>query len=86
MEDILNAKLSSDESSKSALLETNQSDIVECTNDKFWGSGLSTYLSKTSKQYPGSNNLGSILMKLRTELLKDKNETECQKDLISCQN
>ena len=88
MEDILSAKLSSDDSFKSALLETKDSDIVECTNDKFWGSGLSIYLSKTTKQYPGLNNLGYILMKIRTELLTDiSNQSESNKDIdITTQN
>ena len=75
-----------DERLKSALLERNPNDIVECINDIFWNNGLSTYLSKTSKQYPGSDNLWSS-MKLRAELLKDKDETECQKaSELSCQS
>ena len=47
----------------------------------FLGSGLSIYLTKTTKQYPDSNNLGCILMKPHTELLKgSSNQSESNED------
>ena len=39
--------------------------IAECTRDMLWGTGLSPYLTKTSRMFPGENLLGELLMQLR---------------------
>ena len=57
---------------KSTLIDSGVKDLVECTQDLFWASGLAPRLTATTKPsfYPGSNMLGNILGSVRRDLIK----------------
>ena len=58
---------------KIVLIDSSDKDLIECTQDLFWVSGLSPRLTATTKQsyYPGSNMLGNILESVRRDLLQE---------------
>ena len=57
---------------KSALIDSGGHDLVECTQDLLWASGLTPHLTDTTKAsfYPCSNMLGNILESGRRYLIK----------------
>ena len=57
---------------KSILIDRGVKDLVECTQDLFWASGLASRLTATTKPsfYPGCNMLGNILDFVRRDLIK----------------
>ena len=61
-----------DKAFKSTLIDSGVKDLVECTQDLFWASGLAPRLTSTTKPsfYPGSNMLGNILDSVRRDLIK----------------
>ena len=66
------AKFSQNENLKQELLSTGDRIIIECAPyDKRWGNGLNiTDTLKTPQdKWEGSNRLGKILMRVRTELM-----------------
>ena len=72
MRDILIAKADYCPAFKSTLINSGVKDLVECTQDLFWASGLAPRLTATTKPsfYPGSNMLGNILDSVRRDLIK----------------
>ena len=72
MRDILIAKADYCPAFKSTLIDSGVKDLVECTQDLFWASGLAPRLTATTKPsfYPGSNMLGNILDSVRRDLIK----------------
>ena len=71
MEKGLIAKFSSSERLKSILLNTQNKTIVECNGrDTYWGIGLysSNKLSDNPEAWKGQNKLGTLLMKVRSDL------------------
>ena len=57
---------------KSTLIGSGVKDLVECTQDLFWASGLALRLTATTKPsfYPESHMLGNILDSVRRDLIK----------------
>ena len=69
MEKAINAKFSQNSSLKKWLLDTNQKHLMEASRDKFWGVGASLHDKKIlSQEWPGNNQLGKTLMKVRSQL------------------
>ena len=75
MKRILEAKAKCSPLFCKTLMNTRDKLIVEATNDRFYGAGLSPHLCNTTKPqcYPGENHLGRLLMELRDQL-KDGGE------------
>ncbi len=67
MENIITEKLQQCEVFREALRETGQKLLAHSVPDKFWGSGLSDNLTLNTdpKHWPGSNEMGNLLMKVR---------------------
>lgn len=71
MENIIRAKFSQNENLREELLNTKDKTLVEGNPyDTFWGAGISIYNPKIwdKEQWRGSNKLGDILMKIRSEM------------------
>lgn len=71
MTKIVSAKFQQDPSLKCALSETNEKILVEGNpHDTYWGAGVSIFDKKiwNNKEWVGKNQLGNILMKVRSEL------------------
>lgn len=70
MEDVLRAKLRSSDAFREALIASGQRVLVEAQLDDYWGSGLVSSLTATTKRefWPGKNMLGKILMNIRNEV------------------
>ena len=71
MEEVLNAKLSSCSEFKKALISSKGKRLVETVkNDRFWSCGLTQKdaLSTKTEYYPGQNQLGMLLERLRDRL------------------
>ena len=70
MKKILTAKCQQSVKFRRVLLHTGDKIIIEARPDMHWGSGLSYNLTLTSKPafHPGNNQLGKILMSLRSDL------------------
>ena len=51
--------------------------LGECTKDLYWGTGLSESHTKQTKPdyWPGKNVMGTLLMDIRSELLKDTDKS-----------
>ena len=69
MNEVLYAKSVSNIDFRSSVLKTGNKLIAESTRCLRWGTGLSPYLTKTTRIYPGANLLGTLLMELRHKLL-----------------
>ena len=72
MRDILFDKADYCPAFKSTLIDSGVKDLVECTQDIFWASGLAPRLTATTKPsfYTGSNMPGNILDSVRRDLIK----------------
>ena len=70
MRNILKAKSTGCADFRKRLIETGYSPLVEAGANDFWASGLNYRLTKTTvmESYPGSNNLGKLLMEMRTDI------------------
>ena len=82
MSEILYAKAQSCELFKKTLLSTNGKEIIEATEDRFWGCGLDLRLAQSTKPsyYPGTNKLGKLLQLLRDKLIVERYETRIEKN------
>lgn len=67
MKCILVSKFMQNKELKSKLLETNNSPLMECSTNTFWGTGwkLDSMEWAKSHNYPGKNVLGKLLMEVR---------------------
>ena len=70
MKEVVKAKFTSNPDLKQRLLATGTKDLYELTYDRFWGCGvpISKSYQVNSKNVPGANKLGKILMETRNEL------------------
>ena len=71
MSDLLKIKMESCPNFKEAIIQTGDGVLAEATGDLFWASGLSPDLTLCMRpsNYPGPNELGKLLMELRSLLL-----------------
>ena len=76
MSEILYAKAQSCELLKKTLLSTNGKEIIEATEDRYWGCGLDLRLAQSTKTsyHPGINKLGKLLQLLRDKLIVERHE------------
>lgn len=82
MRELLTVKSQCSKAFRDALLESGDSILAEAsTNDLFWGTGLSPYMTSVTKPefWPGQNMLGAMLIELREKLL-DTAENEHEVD------
>ena len=77
MEHLLAVKAKQCERFNECLMETQDSVLAEATPSRFWGTGLSMFVTKNCSEsyWPGQNMLGALLMDLRTEILTRKDES-----------
>ena len=77
MEHLLVVKAKQCECFNECLMETQDSVLAEATPSRFWGTGLSMFVTKNCLEsyWPGQNMLGALLMDLRTEMLTRKDES-----------
>ena len=70
MSNIIEAKAAQVPEFRERLLETEGTDLVEATYDKFWASGLSIDDTEkiNPKFHPGPNKLGHLVMEIRDVL------------------
>ena len=71
MSDLLKIKLESCPDFKETIIQTGDGVLAEATGDLFWASGLSPDLTLCTRpsNYPGRNELGKLLMELKSLLL-----------------
>ena len=64
-----------------AVLASANSHIVEATSNAFWGSGLLPDLTRMTlvDYWPGENQFGKVLMKIKTQMALDEMETSGDK-------
>ena len=76
MSEILYAKAQSCELFKKTLLSTNGKEIIEATEDRYWGCGLDLRRAQSTKTsyHPGINKLGKLLQLLRDKLIVERHE------------
>ena len=67
---------------RNTMLESDDGILAEATYNTFWGTGLSSEMTKvTLPQYwPGRNVLGAMQMDLRAELLQDNGDEDHDED------
>jgi len=72
MEEILDCKVQQCDRFKQCLLENADKVLAEASRDKYWGTGLSPYVTEhTAPTYwPGKNILGAMLRDLTTQLVQ----------------
>ena len=72
MEEALCAKYEQNPHLKDVLLSTGSKQLVEAGPDTFWGAGITMKDIKDTPEanWPGRNELGQLLMKLRTKFQK----------------
>ena len=63
---------------KTALIESVGKQLVECTQDLYWASGLPPRFIESTKPdfYPGKNHLGHVLESVRKDLVKEAVQPE----------
>ena len=73
MKDILHAKADCCPLFKTALIESVGKQLVECTQDLYWASGLPPRFTESTKPdfYPGKNHLGHVLESVRKDIVKE---------------
>ena len=76
MEHLLAAKASQCKRFCECLMESKETVLAEATPSKFWGTGLSIFVTKNCSEscWPGQNMLGALLMELRAKLILKKGE------------
>ncbi len=76
MEELLEVKLEHCEQFRQSLLDNRDSVLAEASRDKFWGTGLSRYVTEHTAQefWPGKNFLGAMLMDLTSQCLSAAGE------------
>lgn len=83
MRNILLQKFTQNPVLKAKLLGTSGSPLIECTNNKFWGSGwfLDDPMWDSAESYPGKNTLGTLLEGIRDgfdEVILNSTEAICE--------
>jgi ribA/ribD-fused uncharacterized protein len=80
MKNIIELKAEQVAEFRDALIGSNDEYLVEATRNKFWGSGISSELTKASNPctWPGLNTLGRLLMEVRNQLISSKTEEKQQ--------
>ena len=78
MTEIIAAKTEQVAEFKERLLETGECYLAEATGDTFWACGLSVEdaVKVNPKFHPGTNNLGLILMRIRSQILHESKKTD----------
>ena len=78
MREVLHAKADSCPRFKQELIQTGDRKLVEATRDLFWASGLSPKESASTQPgyYPGLNQLGRVLERVRHELTEEEARIE----------
>ena len=76
MEHLLAAKAGQCKRFLECLMESKESVLAEATPSKFWGTGLSIFVTKNCSEscWPGQNMLGALLMELRAKLILKKDK------------
>ena len=77
MEEILDSKAKTCPEFRQAMINSVGKRLVEeVKSDIFWSSGLNSHDASTTKAlyYPGQNQLGLLLERIRTKLLEEENE------------
>lgn len=84
MKCILVAKFMQNKDLKQKLVETGRAQLMECSTNKFWGTGwkLDSLEWTKSHQYPGKNVLGNLLMEVRELISTPKSSTDIFNDLF----
>lgn len=67
-----------------ALIESEGLVLAEATNNMYWATGLSVYLTMHTqiKRWPGTNKLGQLLMELREDLLEKKKTDQSEEEIV----
>ena len=95
MKELVRRKFDACKEFRDALLSTEDKILAEATADCFFGSGLSPELTRCTgpANYPGLNELGKIMMELRSEhqlaqleFLSERKETSISSDILHSPN
>ena len=80
MQEIITAKAQQVPEFRDSLINSGETYLAEATYDKFWASGLSVDDTPKvdPKYFPGSNNLGLILMDMRSKLQSSQLQPQSQ--------
>ena len=77
MEDLIFCKFRQNRTLYNCLLNTRPLDLIECSTDEFWGSGcLMKSVALEEGCWPGENYLGIILVRVRTQLVCEMEESK----------